>query len=236
LHFLGAMATCAFSGCDKMETILEELDISPGDACKAAVLLTIRSGESVATEIIGLLPPASVLQVLEMGQEPTLKTGRVKVAAGDLVGWISMKTSSGKPMILAEDLAAPNDPVIAMAEKLVADHFEEGGTYQLKSMVTIRAGEALSTPVMKMLPPGGLVLIIEISPSSNRRARISSGNVEGWISLVNKSGDLMLVSAEVCQESGDSVNGEDSDRDEFVVKGLLAECRELVKDIAIGGG
>jgi len=169
----------------------EELDISPGDPCKAVSLITIRSGESLATEVIATLPIGSALQVLEMGQER-----RAKVAAGSLLGWISMKTKAGEPLIFkrrAESLAA-------------ADGFKEGGTHQLKSMVTVRAGEALETLVMTQLKPGLVVTIKEISTSNKRRARIRSDNVEGWISLVTKSGDLMLGSAEVCQESGDSVS------------------------------
>jgi len=159
----------------------EELVISSGDSCKAVSLITIRAGESLSTEVIATLPIGSVLQVLELGAER-----RAKIAAGSLIGWISIKTRRNEPLILKR-----REESISAAE-----NFRTGGNYELKSMVTVRGGEGLESPVVMQLRPGTAVVIQEISASNKRRARISTAEgVDGWVSLVTKNGDLMLGSA-----------------------------------------
>lgn len=164
----------------------EQLDIGVGDPCKAATLVTVRAGESLATEVVTTLPVGTALQVLEIGAER-----RAKVSAASLVGWISIKTKVGEPLILKRrpsSLAA-------------ADNFKEGGSHPLKSMVTVRAGESLETPVVTQLKPSLVVEIVQMSSTNKRRAKIKAGNVEGWISLVTKSGDLMLGTSHTPQET-----------------------------------
>eukprot|EP00427_Karlodinium_veneficum_P054539 CAMPEP_0169423816 /NCGR_PEP_ID=MMETSP1017-20121227/67701_1 /TAXON_ID=342587 /ORGANISM="Karlodinium micrum, Strain CCMP2283" /LENGTH=772 /DNA_ID=CAMNT_0009533543 /DNA_START=103 /DNA_END=2419 /DNA_ORIENTATION=+ len=93
-----------------------------------------------------------------------------------------MKTRAGDPLILKR-----------RAESLDAvENFKEGGDHELKTMVTVREGESLETPVATQLKPGLTVTILEISSTNKRRARIKAGSVEGWITLATQNGDLML--------------------------------------------
>lgn len=155
----------------------EELQIAAGDSCKAVSLITVRAGESLASEVVTTLPIGAVMKVLEMGSER-----RAKISAGSLKGWLTLKTRAGDPLILKR-----------RAESLDAiDKFKEGGEHELKTMVTVREGESLETPIATQLKPGLSVTILEISSTNKRRAKIKSENVEGWITLATKNGDLML--------------------------------------------
>jgi len=157
----------------------ESLVLAAGDTCTAASIVTVRGGQAITTDVIATLRVGTVLEVLEMGRDR-----RAKVAAGNIVGWVSVRTKRNEPLVLKcrSTIARPEEC------------FQKGGRHSLKAVVTVRSGEDLDTPVVAHLNPGTTVVITEMGTANKRRAKIATDGAEGWITLTTKSGDTLLAS------------------------------------------
>jgi len=156
----------------------EEIVWAAGNHGETASLVTMRQDEALESDPIAELPVGTFIEIIEVGEGR-----RIKVKAGQFEGWISSKTK------MNEQLVHKRDKVTQMA----IEDFEIGGQHEVKSIVTVRASEALDSEVRVEVKPGSLVKIVEIGLSNKRRAKIvTDAGVEGWISMATKTGELLI--------------------------------------------
>mmetsp|Transcript_91797 Transcript_91797/g.259194 ORF Transcript_91797/g.259194 Transcript_91797/m.259194 type:complete len:1206 (+) Transcript_91797:117-3734(+) len=148
-----------------------------GDQCETVSLVTVRREEALESECLTELPIGTTCEVLQVGEGR-----RVKVQAGDVSGWISSRTKMNEALIVKRKLDV----------QFAIEDFEVGGQHEVKSMVTVRVAEALDSEVKTELRPGAIVKIIELGVSNKRRAKISTDDMEGWISMATKQGELLI--------------------------------------------
>lgn len=182
---------------DQAAAAIEEEDslaIAVGDTCAAASIVTVRAGEAITTDVIATLRVGTVLEVLELGRDR-----RAKVSAGNVVGWVSIRTKKNEPLVLKRRSSVMGPEEV----------FEAGGRHTLKAVVTVRSGEDLDTPVVAHLNPGVALVITEIGATNKRRAKIITEGAEGWITLTTRSGDTLLTSSSKPRNSvhRDSLSG-----------------------------
>mmetsp|Transcript_57441 Transcript_57441/g.136550 ORF Transcript_57441/g.136550 Transcript_57441/m.136550 type:complete len:1127 (-) Transcript_57441:69-3449(-) len=154
-----------------------------GDPYETISPVTVRSECSLESEIVHPeLPMGVPIEVLEVS---SAMPRRIKIQAGKLVGWISYKTVQDEPLIKKrrkEDAAALSSiqPGPEQAE--------------VKSMVTVRRGEDLTSDILKELKPGSLVEILEKGQLNQRRAKIKMVDTgeEGWISVQTRQGEALV--------------------------------------------
>eukprot|EP00418_Pyrodinium_bahamense_P088123 CAMPEP_0179035442 /NCGR_PEP_ID=MMETSP0796-20121207/13114_1 /TAXON_ID=73915 /ORGANISM="Pyrodinium bahamense, Strain pbaha01" /LENGTH=1125 /DNA_ID=CAMNT_0020731717 /DNA_START=303 /DNA_END=3680 /DNA_ORIENTATION=- len=137
----------------------------------------MRTAEDLDSNVVMELSVGTTLEVVEVGQGR-----RLKVRAGTTEGWISSKTRLNEPLIVKR--RADLD--------FVLDDFEVGGQHEVKSLVTLRAEEAIDGPVIAELKPGSIIRILELGTSNRRRAKVAADQTEGWISLATKQGELLV--------------------------------------------
>lgn len=75
---------------------------------------------------------------------------------------------------------------------LLADVFEVGGTYPVRSAATVRSGESLDSDFVTELAPGTIVRIVELGTHEQRRAKVLVDSFDGWLSLATRKGELLL--------------------------------------------
>eukprot|EP00435_Cladocopium_sp_Y103_P055120 s731_g18.t1 len=154
------------------------VDLGPGDVCETASLVTIRKEESLDSDLVCEVAPGQTLDVIEVGQGRRIK---VRNAQG-VEGWISSKTKLNEPLVIKR--------------KKEMEHAMEGWEtkvqHEVKSMVTVRTGEALDSDYIGELKPGAIITIKELGIQNKRRALVDSGVVVGWISLVTKTGEHLV--------------------------------------------
>jgi kinesin family member C2/C3 len=153
------------------------VDLVPGDMCETLSLVTVREEEALESAVVNELSVGVTLEVLEIGDGR-----RIKIRAGSIEGWISSKTKLNEPLV------AKRRPELEFA----MDGFEIGCQHEVVSMVTVRASESLDSKVVGELKPGTIFTIKEIGDLNKRRAKIDTGLLQGWISLVTKQGELLV--------------------------------------------
>lgn len=140
-------------------------------------LVTMRREEALESDVLAELAVGTAVEVLEIGSGR-----RIKIRAGGAEGWVSSKTRLNEPLIVRR----------RMDMDFVMEDFEVGGQHEVKSIVTLRAGEELDSDVIIELRPGTIIRIIALSTINRRRAKITCEQSEGWISLATKQGELLV--------------------------------------------
>lgn len=154
------------------------VDLGPGDVCETSSLVTIRKEESLDSNLVCEVAPGQTLDVIEVGQGRRIK---VRNAQG-VEGWISSKTKLNEPLVIKRKKELEQ----------AMEGWETNVQHEVKSMVTVRTGEALDSDYIGELKAGAIITIKELGVQNKRRALVDSGMVVGWISLVTKTGEHLV--------------------------------------------
>lgn len=156
--------------------------ITVGAQCETISPVIVRQHESLESDVITELPIGTCFKIVEQGALPR----RSKILAGNVVGWISVKTRLNEPLVIRVEPGFTST---------VAD-FEVDGQHEVLSTVTLRAGETLDSEVITRLEPGTILKIKELGHNNKRRGKVeaqaNSQFVEGWISFSTKQGELLI--------------------------------------------
>eukprot|EP00450_Noctiluca_scintillans_P007425 CAMPEP_0194496230 /NCGR_PEP_ID=MMETSP0253-20130528/13568_1 /TAXON_ID=2966 /ORGANISM="Noctiluca scintillans" /LENGTH=1087 /DNA_ID=CAMNT_0039337603 /DNA_START=27 /DNA_END=3290 /DNA_ORIENTATION=- len=164
----------------------ELVDPSVGDICETVAPVTMRSDESLNSNVVQELPSHIPVEIVQIGSGR-----RVKILAGKNSGWISFKTSSEEPLVRKKE----------QKDELDLSTVEVGHYYEVKSVATVRAGESLNSPILKELQPGTICEILELGSINKRRVQVAvignkrNTSSEGWISVQTKQGESLVSKA-----------------------------------------
>lgn len=170
-----------------------------GDFGETVSLVTMRTNEAIDSEVVTELRIGTGFEVIEVGDGRRLKINMMATGAG----WVSSRTR------LNEALLVKSRPEVNAA---IAD-FQVGGKHEVKSIVTMRAGENLESSAIAELKPGQIVNILEFGTESKRRAKvqlIASPSLVGWINTVTKHGSVFLGQVTASQVNADDKSGSGS--------------------------
>lgn len=180
--------TFATRGLERQRTtasLAAQVDVQKGDWIETISGVTMRTSESIESEVVGELAIGTQLRVVEKGEGRRIKvvnaiTSKSSSNDSSCEGWISTKTKLNEPLIAKTRLDT------------FSTDFEVGGTHEVQSNVTVRSGESLDSQCVMELSPGTLIKIVGVGVQNTRRVRITCDFCDGWISTSTKSGELLI--------------------------------------------
>eukprot|EP00927_Polykrikos_kofoidii_P033161 TRINITY_DN28068_c0_g1_i2.p1 TRINITY_DN28068_c0_g1~~TRINITY_DN28068_c0_g1_i2.p1 ORF type:complete len:1273 (+),score=350.36 TRINITY_DN28068_c0_g1_i2:78-3896(+) len=201
----------------------QEVQWEVGDCAETVSMVTMRKEEALESDRVTELGVATPCEVVQVGEGR-----RVKIRAGSTVGWISTRTNMNEALIVKR--AGRADLLYAMED------FEVGGQHEVKSMVTVRVSEHLDSEMVAELKPGALIRIVQLGATSKRRALIQTDYLEGWISVVTKSGELLI--GKVTDNKSDRVGffGASSTKIKVVLEASRSGDLEVIQRAVEGRG
>lgn len=114
------------------------------------------SQESLDSDLVCEVAPGQTLDVIEVGQGRRIK---VRNAQG-VEGWISSKTKLNEPLVIKRKKELEQ----------AMEGWETNVQHEVKSMVTVRTGEALDSDYIGELKAGAIITIKELGVQNKRRA------------------------------------------------------------------
>jgi hypothetical protein len=143
--------------------LTKKAPVNAGEAKKGGLILCEMK---VGTEVL----------VLKVGED-LQKSKRAKISDGQITGWITVTPGSMGNRGPYEPKDSPPVKIDLACENL-----------ETKSVVTMRKQEDVLSEYVKDLPMGTSIVVLERGRRDQRRARVRSCNLEGWISVATGSG------------------------------------------------
>lgn len=163
---------------------LENLQV--GDTCETLTMITLRKDESIFSDVLTELPAGLELRILQLSSGGPRR--RARTMAGNLVGWVTIQTSSQEPLIRPK-----RDAVVQVIGPEMV-----GKSFKLECITQVRDAASLESRALCELEPGTVVRLLRISEGNARRAKIMHDRGEGWISLVSAIGQMRVALCQGC--------------------------------------
>lgn len=211
-------------------SVAEKVNVQPGDNIETIAICTMREGEALTTAVVMEIPAKTALSVIEVGCGRRVK---IQIIGSEREGWVSTKTGMNEPLVVKVHGGTRG-----------FDTFEVGGQHEVKSAVTVREQEDLTSPILGELIAGTLVKIIEVGINNPRRAKIvcirmveESGPSSGWISTVTQMGELLIGKMKDQSDKSRNVQGSNAAKIKTILQAAMSgDVAVLRKTLESSGG
>jgi len=166
-----------------------------GSSCVTLSMVIVREEDCLSSKILGHFSAGSQLKVLQLSEAKHGELLRAEVASSSLQGWITLRNTVGQALVGIE----PNKASRSTRLEDVA----KGSQLESLRLMTLRAGEALSSECIGQLPAHTRITVMEMVAGPEgvlRRAKIATvesaqpkgGKMEGWASLSDSKGNVLV--------------------------------------------
>eukprot|EP00435_Cladocopium_sp_Y103_P044222 s316_g12.t1 len=173
---------------------LEKL-LTQGSSCVTLAMVTVREEECLSSKILGHFSTGSHLQVLQLADARPGELLRAEVKSTSMQGWITVRNTVGQALV------GMQANKVTRSTRL--DEVMKGSQLETLRLMTLRAGEALSSECIGQLPAHTRIQVVELvgeAQGTLRRAKIATlesaplkeGKMEGWASLSDSKGNVLV--------------------------------------------
>eukprot|EP00434_Breviolum_minutum_P036015 symbB.v1.2.031897.t1/scaffold3751.1/size50939/6 len=172
-----------------------EKTLMKGSSCVTLSMVIVREEDCLSSKILGHFSAGSQLKVLQLSEAKHGELLRAEVASSSLQGWITIRNTIGQALVGIEANKASRSTRLEDVTK--------GSQLESLRLMTLRAGEALSSECIGQLPAHTRITVMEMVEGPEgvlRRAKIATvesaqpkgGKMEGWASLSDSKGNVLV--------------------------------------------
>eukprot|EP00913_Durusdinium_trenchii_P011232 g10548.t1 len=169
-------------------------ELTQGSSCVTLAVVTVRQEDSLSSQILGHFNVGSQLKVLQLSNAKPGELLRAEVKSASMQGWITVRNTGGQALVGME--------ANKVSRSTRLEDVMKGSQLETLRLMTLRAGEALSSECVGQLPPHTRITVLEVLAEPQgalRRAKISTlessqpkeGRMEGWASLCDSKGNVL---------------------------------------------
>ncbi|CAK9055742.1 Kinesin-like protein KIN-14E (Kinesin-like calmodulin-binding protein) (Protein ZWICHEL) [Durusdinium trenchii] len=170
-------------------------ELTQGSSCVTLAVVTVRQEDSLSSQILGHFNVGSQLKVLQLSNAKPGELLRAEVKSASMQGWITVRNTGGQALVGME--------ANKVSRSTRLEDVMKGSQLETLRLMTLRAGEALSSECVGQLPPHTRITVLEVLAEPQgalRRAKISTlessqpkeGRMEGWASLCDSKGNVLV--------------------------------------------
>ncbi|CAK9101741.1 unnamed protein product, partial [Durusdinium trenchii] len=140
-----------------------------GSSCVTLAVVTVRQEDSLSSQILGHFNVGSQLKVLQLSNAKPGELLRAEVKSASMQGWITVRNTGGQALVGME--------ANKVSRSTRLEDVMKGSQLETLRLMTLRAGEALSSECVGQLPPHTRITVLEVLAEPQgalRRAKIST--------------------------------------------------------------